>query len=228
MVVRLLKYPVVNDWCEVYRRALVTQGKETDNIPTTEWSKRILRAKHSPVRFLQFSFYIECHYWVSVHLCRHVHAQPYVKSQRNDRQSEYDRNAARQDESVCMIWDMNAEELVTICNKRLCMKTAEETRKVVEMMRDAVLYKCPEFREVLVPICDRENVCNEMHPCGRKQTEFGLQTLINTINDKVFKQGEEKAYTDVIERFSIGMSEEEIVEWINEQKEILKVDENEI
>ena len=69
------------------------------------------KAWHSPIRRLIYSFYMEIPYWVSVHLCRHVHAQPYVKSQRNGRQSEYDRNGARQDETVCMIWDVNAEEL---------------------------------------------------------------------------------------------------------------------
>ena len=106
-------------------------------------------------------------YWVSVHLCRHTHAQPYVKTQRNDRQHEYDRNATRQDESVLMIWDMNAEELLAIANKRLCFLAAEETRKVVENMRLLVNEKCPEFKDYLVPMCEYAG-CHEMKPCGRK------------------------------------------------------------
>ena len=63
-------------------------------------------------------------------------AKPYIKSQRNDRQSDYDRNEARQDATISMIFDVNAEELQVIANKRLCQQTAEETRMVVwEMCR---------------------------------------------------------------------------------------------
>lgn len=115
---------------------------------------------------MQFSFYIECPYWVSVHLVRHIHAQPYVKSQRNDRQSEYDRNTAPQNEMVQMIWDMNAEELITIANKRLCGKAAEETQMVVRDMCRLVNETCPEFMPELVPMCVREGKCHEMSPCG--------------------------------------------------------------
>lgn len=168
MNVTLLEYPTDKDWMEVKRRALVTIGKKLVNPPNTEWKHSILRARHSPIRYLRFSFLIECPYWVSVHLCRHVHAQPYVRSQRNDRQTEYDRNAARQDEPVTMIWDMNAEELMVIANKRLCLQASEETRKVVKEMCKLVMDACPEFADHLEPMCDYNGgVCHEMHPCGR-------------------------------------------------------------
>lgn len=166
MLVELLEFPTDNDWAEVRRRALVTIGKKKADVPTQSWKEKILEARHSPIRRLHFSFYIECPYWVSVHLVRHVHAQPYVKSQRNDRQGDYDRNKAPQDEMVCMIWDMNAEELITICNKRLCRKASEETREVVTEMRKLVLKKCPEFVNELVPMCWREGKCHEMKSCG--------------------------------------------------------------
>ena len=120
MKVELLEKPTEKDWLEVKRRALVTIGKKPVAAPNEEWKHDILEARHSPIRRLWFSFYIECPYWVSVHLCRHIHAQPYVKSQRNDRQKDYDRNTAPQDATVCMIWDINAEELMVVANKRLC------------------------------------------------------------------------------------------------------------
>lgn len=164
--VELLRHPTDEDWMEVKKRALVTVGKSAVTEPTTEWKRSILRARHSPIRYMQFSFYIECPYWVSVHLVRHIHAQPYVKSQRNDRQSEYDRNTAPQNEMVQMIWDMNAEELITIANKRLCRKTAEETRQVAQQIRNLVLASNPEFASELVPMCVREGKCHEMSPCG--------------------------------------------------------------
>lgn len=167
--VELMRYPTAEDWMECKRRALVTVGKEPVKEPDMEWKEKILYARHSPIRYLQFSFYIECPYWVSVHLCRHVHAQPYVKSQRNDRQKEYDRNNAPQSSPVQMIWDMNAEELITIANKRLCHQAANETRSIVRMMCDAVIKMNPEFKHVLVPACVYQGgVCHEMFPCGKR------------------------------------------------------------
>ena len=168
MKVEMIGHPTEADWMEVKRRALVTIGKKPIDPPTTMWKRSILRARHSPIRYLRFSFLIECPSWVSVHLCRHIHAQPYVRSQRNDRQREYDRNAARQDTPVCMIWDMNAEELMTIANKRLCGTASAETREAVQAMCDLVIAKHPEFEGLLVPNCVYHGgVCHEMQPCDK-------------------------------------------------------------
>lgn len=168
MKVELIEKPTENDWLEVKRRALVTIGKKPVTPPDDEWKHKILRARHSPIRRLHFSFYIECPYWVSVHLCRHIHAQPYVKSQRNDRQSDYDRNSAPQDAMVSMIWDMNAEEFMSIANKRLCNLASEETRNIVKKMCDLVLKEYPEFRDLLEPYCVYWGRCQEMNPCFKK------------------------------------------------------------
>ena len=166
--VTMTTLPGEQEWLEVKRRALVTMGyNKIVTKPDEAWKHKILEARHSPIRWLRFSFDITCPYWVSVHLCRHIHAQPYVRSQRNDRQDSYDRNSAPQDAPVNMIWDMNAEELMIIANKRLCRLASEETRYVVQQMRDQVLAKCPEFRRLLVPNCVYQGgVCHEMMPCG--------------------------------------------------------------
>lgn len=167
MLVKINEIPSEKDWYEVKKRALVTIGKGVKTEPTMEWKRVMLEARHSPIRRLNFSFYIECPYWVSVHLCRHIHAQPYVKSQRNDRQNEYDRNKAPQDATVSMIWDMNAEELMTIANKRLCKKASKETREVVRKMCDIVIEELPEFDGLLVPNCIYNGgKCHEIKTCG--------------------------------------------------------------
>lgn len=169
MKVKLIKYPTEEDWMFAKRCTLVTVGKEAKKEPTQEWKHKILEARHSPIRVLKFAFELELPYWVSVHLCRHVHAQPFVKSQRNDRQSEYDRNKAPQDETVKMIWYMNAEELMIIANKRLCSQASEETRQIVKMMCDEVLRACPEFDGLLVPMCQYHGgKCHEMFSCKNK------------------------------------------------------------
>lgn len=166
MTVKLLRYPSEEDWLFVKQCALETMGLHAVTPPDEEWRKRILRARHSPIRELRFAFKLEIPYWVSVHLCRHVHAQPYVRSQRNDRQRDYDRNAARQDELVTMIWTMSAEELMTIAQKRLCKQASAETRKAVQIMCDLVLEKMPEFDGLFAPPCVRYGRCDEMFPCG--------------------------------------------------------------
>lgn len=162
--IKLIESPTEKDWLEVKRRALVTIGKKPVNPPTSEWKREILEARHSPIRYLRYSFYLEIPSWVSVHLCRHIHAQSYVKSQRNDRQHDYDRNAARQDAMVSMIWDVNAEELQVIANKRLCNMASEETRMVVSQMCKLAEEATPELKGLLVPMCVYcGGVCHEMH-----------------------------------------------------------------
>ena len=171
MIVKLLKYPTDEDWVLAKQCALVTIGKEMKTAPDMAWKHAILRARHSPIRTLQFAFYLEgVPYWVSTHLARHVHAQPFIRSQRNDRQDTYDRNAARQDAPVNMIWYMNAEELMTIAEKRLCKLAAKETRTVVKLMFGLVIYKCPEFKGLFAAHCAKYGDCDEMKPCetGRR------------------------------------------------------------
>ena len=167
--VTMIEYPEYDDWVAVKQRALVTVGLNPQSAPGYKWKKSMLDARHSPIRRLRFSFLIEnIPYWVSVHLCRHVHAQPYIKTHRNDRQSDYDRREARQDAPVSMIWDMNAEELMVIANKRLCANASPETRSVVREMCNQVIAFCPEFECALVPMCEYHGgVCHEMHPCGK-------------------------------------------------------------
>lgn len=166
MRVELIKHPSAEDWILCKQCTLVTVGKSVKTEPTEKWKHDILRARHSPIRVLNFVFKLEVPYWVSVHLCRHIHAQPFVRSQRNDRQNDYDRNAAPQNALVDMIWYMNAEELMVIANKRLCLQASEETREVVQLICDQVLEQCPEFEGLLVPMC-KYGRCNEMFPCKK-------------------------------------------------------------
>lgn len=171
MKVELLKYPTEQDWVEVKRRALVTIGKKPVSPPSEKWKRDMLRARHSPIRYLVFSFLIECPYWVAMHLTRHhVGAQPYVRSQRNDRQEMYDRNAAPQDAPVTLILDLNAEALITIANKRLCGQASMETQQLVRAMCLLAGDSCPEILDELVPMCVRNGgICYELQSCGRCQ-----------------------------------------------------------
>ena len=170
MTVSLLKSPTEDDWWEVKRRALITIGKKPVNPPDSKWKHEILKARHSPIRYLQFCFLLEdIPYWVSVHLCRHIHAQPYVSSQRKDWESNYNRDEEPQGALVTMILDMNAEELMIMANKRLCNKASKKTQSVVQRMCLAALDSYPEFAGLLVPMCEYHGgKCKEMYSCSEK------------------------------------------------------------
>ena len=167
--VELRAAPTESDWLEVKRRALATEGKRPAKAPDSQWKYKILRARHSPIRYLVYSYYIEnIPSWVATHLVRHHEGfQPYVQSQRNDRQDKYDRNSARQDAPVNMWIDLNAEALQVLANKRLCNLAAAETRAVVAEMCRLAAEATPELESLLVPACVHQGgECHEMKPCG--------------------------------------------------------------
>ena len=176
--VEILKYPTEEDWMLCKKCTLVTVGKDSENPPTEEWKKNILKARHSPIRTLEFCFRLNnIPSWVATHLVRHVHATPFVKTQRSDRNNGHDRGADRQDTPINMCWFMNAEELMVIANKRLCRQASPETRQVVQAICDEVVKLNPEFAEFLVPMCYWKNgKCDEFSCCGFNQTYKGGET----------------------------------------------------
>lgn len=168
MKVEILKYPKDDDWMLCKTCTLVTVSKESSTPPSDEWKIKLLKSNHSPIRTLEFCFRLsDIPYWVSVHLVRHVHAIPFVSTQRDDRQLKYKRGEARQDAPVTMCWFVNAEELITIAHKRLCSQSSKETRELIQMICDKVIEVNPEFKELLVPNCVyRGGLCDEFNCCG--------------------------------------------------------------
>lgn len=175
--ITLIGKPTEQDWMEVKRRALVTEGKKPINPPSSEWKHKILKARHSPIRYLRYSFYIkDIPYWVAMHLRTHVHDcpngdefAPYIKSQRDDRQHEYARGKAPQDQPVNLILDVSGEQIMTLANKRLCRKASPETRWVVQAMCELVEDETPEYAGLLVPNCKYLKHCPEMQGCDYEQ-----------------------------------------------------------
>ena len=79
MTITLINPPTEKDWMEVKRRALKTVGLTPKSAPTRFWKHAILEARHSPIRYLRWSFQIEnIPYWVACELRTHVHDMPYV------------------------------------------------------------------------------------------------------------------------------------------------------
>lgn len=154
------------------KRALwVTMGKTAE--PTTPPSHKllrdVLRARHSPIRVLNFAFLIEnIPSNISTHFARHVHSVPFISSLRNDRQDRMDGDAAPRNTPVDMILYCNAEEFMTIANKRLCGRASKKTQQVTRMMCVEAIKAMPELAEFLVPNCVwHGGVCYEIEPCER-------------------------------------------------------------
>ena len=176
MEIELKRYPTNDDMKWMKECTVGTMGKEAKTPPTSEFVRKLLVARHSPIRELQFSYVIrDIPYWVSVHLVRHhVGFQPYVQSQRNDRQDNYDRTKAPQDAPVTMRVTINAEALLTLANKRLCMKASPETREVVQRMCNLAEKVVPELHGLLVPMCEYHGgVCHEIKSCGKADRTDG-------------------------------------------------------
>ena len=175
MVITLLESPTEEDWRRCKQRALVTmygKGTTLPKVPTSKWKRRILAARHSPIRCLRYSFLItDIPSNIATHLCRHVHSQPYVSSLRNDRQTVMDGDEAPRNTPVNMIWDLNAEELMVVANKRLCNLASPKTRDVIRQACILAEAATPELDGLLVPECERHGGrCYEMKGCGKYPT----------------------------------------------------------
>ena len=167
-MVEILRYPTESDWERAKYLALNTIGKEyVGGGVTDDWKYKILRVGHSPIRTLMFTIKMDIPYYVSTCFVRHKYGvEHYVQSQRNDRQSKYDRRKAPQDSIVCHIMDVNAAELIQIAHMRLCGQATEEMRDVMREVVSEVVKTNPEFRPFLVPKCIANGGCNEFKPCG--------------------------------------------------------------
>ena len=174
MKVEILKYPTQEDWNWAKTCTLNTIGKVPKQEASDEWKIKLLMSEHSPIRELWFGIKMEVPYWVSTHFVRHhIGVNHYVQSQRNDRQDDYDRKSAPQNSMVSHIMSVNAQELIFMAHKRLCNQASPETKAVMQEIVKQVTEKCPEFKNLLVPLCEyRNGLCTEFKPCGKNITEI--------------------------------------------------------
>ena len=169
--VMLIYWPEERELMLFKRCIWVTMGKTEAPVsaPSSKLLRDVLNARHSPVRVLNFAFLIEnIPSNTATHFARHVHAVPFVSSLRNDRQDRMNGDEAPRNTPVDMVFYCNAEELMTVANKRLCSKASAKTREVAGMMCDEVAKVMPEIAEFLVPNCLwHGGVCHELESCGR-------------------------------------------------------------
>ena len=122
-----------DDWKRVKNHCRTTVTKKfTENEPSDVFKKALLISEHSPIRCLEFDWTWEnIPYWLSTEWSRHKH-EKFISSQRNDRQDNYDRNAARQDAPVIHDAYANMQNLIDAWRKRMCFQATKEARGLAE------------------------------------------------------------------------------------------------
>ena len=161
-------------WKEVLNAARFTQRKEPiDKEPSTKFKKKIIKAEHSPLRCLIFNIDLyDIPYFVSVHLCRHVHAQPFVSTSRPDIDgSQPPREYQKKTDLVNMRLFVNAEEILNISRKRLCTRAEKETRNVWFEVVSCLWQIDPELANACRPQCFYRGFCPEFESCGLANTD---------------------------------------------------------
>ena len=170
--VEILKVPSDEDWMITKLCTLNTVGKTSTTLPTEEWKHKLIMSEHSPIRTLNFVIKMEIPYWVSVHFCRHfTGVTHFVQTQRNDRQDNYDRETAPQGQMVSHIMYINAQEVMFMSRRRLCMQASTFTRAVMAEICRQIEERCSYMKGAMEPMCFyRGGRCTEFYPCGLNKT----------------------------------------------------------
>lgn len=158
---------IKGDWEEVVNDCRATVKKQPlGKEPSIAFKKAILISEHSPIRDISVKFkWRNIKYWVAMHWKTH-HWESRVDSQRNDRQSRYDRENAPQDALIDFIGDPNIQHTIDTWRKRLCRMASQETREYAEDFKRALHEVEPEWADVLVPNCVYRCGCPEPTTCG--------------------------------------------------------------
>lgn len=128
---------------------------------------------HSPLRAVLYRFYVtEIPSWVTVHYVRHhIGVQFYVKSQRDDRNPDegIPRSEKPQGELINMMFDINANALISIAKARLCKCASEETQNIMKQVRIALSFGDSYDKMLslfMTPSCEIYRKCFEPNPCA--------------------------------------------------------------
>lgn len=165
----------VTSWNEVLNSARFTQRKKPiDKEPSDKFKKNIVKVMHSPLRCLMYNIDMyDIPYYVSVHLVRHIHAQPFVSTSRPDIDGNMlPREEQKKADLVNMRLFLSAEEIINISKVRLCNKAEKETKKIWKEVINKLRNIDPILANACVSNCVfRNGVCPEMKCCGYINTE---------------------------------------------------------
>lgn len=176
----------VTQWKDVLNAARFTQRKKLlDKEPSDEFKKRIIKAEHSPLRCLMFNIDLyDIPYYVSVHLVRHIHAQPFVSTSRPDIDGkQLPREEQKKTDLVNMRLFLNAQEIINISRVRLCKKAELETRRTWRQVINQLEYIEPILANACVPNCVYRGFCPEIKCCGLANMEIFSTLASDYVNN---------------------------------------------
>lgn len=158
---------IKGSWEEILDDCRATVGKEPlGKEPSRKFKREILLSEHSPIRAIEIKFrWRNIPYWVAMHWKTHKW-ESRTNTQRNDRQTVYDRGKAPQDAPVNFIGEPNIQNLIDTMRKRLCYQASPETREYAEDFKSELHKTEPEISDVLVPNCVYRCGCPESGGCG--------------------------------------------------------------
>lgn len=177
-------------WRMALTAARRTMGKEPiDKEPSDSWKAKLLLAEHSPIRLVRYYWtWDQIRQWVTVHLVRHHEGcEKWVHTQRPEHNSDIiDRDELPQGSLNEMDMEANAQSLINISRKRLCLNASPETRLAWNQVKKAISEVDPILAEKMVPECIYRGFCPELHKCGFAETDKyfdDLQKYRNTDYD---------------------------------------------
>lgn len=145
-----------------------TSNKEITSIERLiALKQRMYLAEHSPIRMRQFWIHLaNIPTFVATHLVRHhVGIDHYQLSHRFDKTHVPNEESNRMTPTNISM-HINAQALINMSRKRLCSKASPETRKVMEVIKEAIRVLDPDLAEVMVPECVYRHMCPEEKGCG--------------------------------------------------------------
>ena len=157
---------IKGDWEEVVNDCRATVKKpELGKEPSAKFKREILISEHDPIRDIEVKFrWKDIPYWVAMHFKTHIWRSR-TNSQRNDRQTSYDREKAPQEAPVDFIGDANSQHLIDSSRKRLCRQASPATRAYWENLKVTLHDPEPELSDVMVPNCVYRCGCPEPNNC---------------------------------------------------------------
>lgn len=162
-----IKVTPLTGWSLVRDMALNTVWKNgLGKEPSDEWKRSILESEHSPIRCLMFRVdMIGIPSFVSVHFVRHKFGvEHFVSSNRIDRNGGRDDITRWSPVNHSMV--VNAQELMFMSRRRLCMKASKETRWVMKAIVKELERVDGILAEYMVPSCVYLGRCPETAVCG--------------------------------------------------------------
>ena len=165
--------------------------KSSEKEPSDEWKRKLLIARHSPLRLGQVLVQVDdIPFYVMGHLVRHhIGCTPFVSTSREDR-TGVPRNERKQTDLVSMQFFLNIESILNISEKRLCTCADIETIKVWKEILLAIKEYDENIYWASVPSCVAHGGCIE---------QFGNCTYY----EKLMQNSTKEEQTNLIKRYNL-------------------------